>query len=37
MSDPDADAHRHSAERVFPDLGETATAADLLDMIEAAR
>ncbi|MFF8990629.1 hypothetical protein ACF09H_11930 [Streptomyces sp. NPDC014983] len=26
MSDPDAGAHRHSVERVFPKLGRTATA-----------
>ncbi|MEV1069951.1 isochorismatase family protein [Streptomyces sp. NPDC050263] len=37
MSDPDADAHRHSIERVFPKLGETATATEIIDMIEATR
>ncbi|MFD0035464.1 cysteine hydrolase family protein [Streptomyces sp. NPDC055059] len=37
MSDPDADAHRHSVERVFPKLGETATATEIIDMIEATR
>ncbi|WP_030897979.1 isochorismatase family cysteine hydrolase [Streptomyces sp. NRRL F-5126] len=37
MSDPDADAHRHSTERVFPKLGETATAAEITDMIGATR
>lgn len=29
MSDPDADAHRHSIERVFPKLGERATVAEI--------
>jgi nicotinamidase-related amidase len=37
MSDPDADAHRHSIERVFPRLGETATAAEVIDMVGATR
>jgi nicotinamidase-related amidase/MFS family permease len=37
MSDPDADAHRNSIERVFPKLGETATAAEVIDMVEATR
>ncbi|WP_445525612.1 isochorismatase family protein [Streptomyces cyslabdanicus] len=37
MSDPDGDAHRHSTERVFPKLGETATVTDIIDMIEATR
>jgi nicotinamidase-related amidase len=37
MSDPDPDAHRHSIERVFPKLGETATTAEVIDMIEATR
>ena len=37
MSDPDADAHRHSIERVFPKLGETATTTEIIDMIEATR
>ncbi|MER7837599.1 isochorismatase family protein [Streptomyces sp. NPDC096040] len=37
MSDPDADAHRHSVERVFPKLGETATTADVIDMVGATR
>jgi nicotinamidase-related amidase len=37
MSDPDADAHRHSIERVFPRLGETATTAEIVDMAEATR
>ncbi|MFJ2903226.1 cysteine hydrolase family protein [Streptomyces sp. NPDC087212] len=37
MNDPDADAHRHSTERVFPKLGETATVPEIIDMIEATR
>jgi nicotinamidase-related amidase len=37
MSDPDADAHRHSVERIFPKLGETTTSAEAVDMIEATR
>lgn len=37
MGDPDADAHRHCVERVFPKLGETATTAEVIDMVEATR
>lgn len=37
MTDPDADAHRHSVERVFPKLGETTTTAELLDLLETPR
>lgn len=37
MGDPDADAHRHSVERVFPKLGETATSAEVAAMAEATR
>ncbi|WP_297620102.1 isochorismatase family protein [Nocardia sp.] len=37
MIDPDADSHRHSIERVFPKLGETATTAEVIDMVEATR
>lgn len=37
MGDPDSDAHRHSIERVFPKIGETATTAEVLDMVEATR
>ncbi|MER7922569.1 isochorismatase family cysteine hydrolase [Streptomyces sp. NPDC096057] len=35
MGDPDPEAHRHSVERVFPKLGETATAAEVITMVEA--
>ncbi|WP_377273169.1 cysteine hydrolase [Peterkaempfera sp. SMS 1(5)a] len=37
MTDPDADAHRHSTGRVFPKLGETTTTAEFIDMLEATR
>jgi nicotinamidase-related amidase len=37
MSDPDADAHRNSIERIFPKTGETATTAEITDMVEGAR
>ncbi len=37
MGDPDAEAHRHSIERVFPKLGETATTAEVIDMVEVTR
>ncbi|MEU3027491.1 isochorismatase family cysteine hydrolase [Streptomyces incarnatus] len=37
MADPDAEAHRHSVERVFPKLGETATTAEVVTMLEATR
>ncbi|WP_328315696.1 isochorismatase family protein [Streptomyces sp. NBC_00388] len=37
MSDPDADAHRHSVERIFPKLGETASTAEVIDMVVATR
>lgn len=37
MTDPAADAHRHSVERVFPKLGETATTAEIVTMVEASR
>jgi nicotinamidase-related amidase len=33
MADPDATAHRHSIERIFPKLGETATTAEIIDMV----
>ncbi len=34
MADPDPDAHRHSLERVFPKLGETATSAEITDFLD---
>ena len=37
MSDPDAESHQHSVERVFPKLGETATTAEVINMVEATR
>ncbi|WP_327399058.1 cysteine hydrolase [Streptomyces sp. NBC_01288] len=37
MGDPDPDSHRHSVERVFPKLGETASTAEVVDMVEATR
>lgn len=37
MSDPDAESHRHSVDRVFPKLGETGTTAEVLAMVEATR
>jgi nicotinamidase-related amidase len=37
MTDPDAEAHRHSIERVFPKLGETATTAEIVDRAGATR
>ncbi|MEY9964912.1 nicotinamidase-related amidase [Streptacidiphilus sp. MAP12-16] len=37
MSDPDVDSHRHSIERVFPKIGETATTAEVIDRVEATR
>jgi MFS family permease/nicotinamidase-related amidase len=37
MSDPDADSHRHSIERIFPKLGETATTAEVIGEVEATR
>jgi nicotinamidase-related amidase len=33
MTDRDADAHRHSVEKIFPRLGETATTADVLKLL----
>jgi nicotinamidase-related amidase len=37
MGDPDPEIHRHSVERVFPKLGETATTAEVVDMVQATR
>jgi nicotinamidase-related amidase len=33
MADPDPGLHRHSVERVFPKVGETATSAEILEFI----
>lgn len=37
MTDRDPDVHRHSVERIFPRIGETATTAEILDMLEKTR
>jgi nicotinamidase-related amidase len=34
MTDRDAAAHANSVERIFPKLGETATAAEILDLLD---
>jgi len=34
MTDLDAEAHRHSVERVFPRVGETASTADVLKLLK---
>ena len=34
MTDRDADAHRHSVEKIFPRLGETATTDDVLKLLQ---
>lgn len=34
MTDRDADAHRHSVEKVFPRLGETTTTEDALKLLQ---
>jgi nicotinamidase-related amidase len=36
MTDRDAEAHRHSAEKTFPRLGETANTGDVLKMLAEA-
>jgi nicotinamidase-related amidase len=36
MTDRDADAHRHSVERIFPRLGETAITDDVLKLLRNA-
>jgi nicotinamidase-related amidase len=33
MTDTDPDAHNNSVERIFPNLGETATTAEILDIL----
>jgi isochorismate hydrolase len=37
MTDRDAAAHRTSIERIFLRLGETATTAEILEMLEKTR
>ncbi|WP_329175595.1 isochorismatase family protein [Streptomyces sp. NBC_01477] len=37
MYDPDTEAHRNSVERIFPKTGETATTAEITDLVEGAR
>jgi isochorismate hydrolase len=37
MTDVDPAAHENSVERIFPRLGERATTAEVLAMLEAAR
>jgi nicotinamidase-related amidase len=34
IADPDPDSHRHSLERVFPKLGETATSAEIIGFLD---
>ncbi len=34
MTDRDADSHRHSAEKIFPPMGETATTDEVLKMLK---
>ncbi|HWG26455.1 isochorismatase family cysteine hydrolase [Actinospica sp.] len=36
MADHDPDSHRHSLERVFPKLGETATSTEIIDFLDRA-
>ena len=36
MTDRDADAHRHSAEKIFPRLGETDTTENVLKLLKSA-
>jgi len=37
MTDKDVDAHHNSIERIFPRIGETATTAEVLGMLEKTR
>jgi nicotinamidase-related amidase len=37
MTDMHADAHRHSVERIFPRIGETATTEEIIAMLERTR
>jgi nicotinamidase-related amidase len=37
MTDRNRDAHQNSIERIFPRLGETATTAEIIDLLERTR
>ena len=37
MSDLDADAHKHSVEKIFPRLGETGTTAEIVELFVKTR
>jgi len=37
MADPDPGTHRHSVERIFPKLGETATSAEIIGFLDRGR
>ncbi len=37
MTDRDPDAHENSVSRIFPKLGETATTAEIIDLLERTR
>jgi isochorismate hydrolase len=37
MTDRDEEAHRHSIQRIFPRLGETATSDDIAAMLGKTR
>ena len=34
MTDRDPDSHRHTVEKIFPRLGETATTEDVLKLLQ---
>jgi nicotinamidase-related amidase len=36
MADPDPESHRHSVQRIFPKLGETATSAEITSFLDGA-
>jgi hypothetical protein len=37
MTDRDPEAHRHSVEKIFPRIGETATTEGVLKLLEEPR
>ena len=37
MTDTNAETHRNSVERIFPRLGETATTAEVLELLDKTR